>query len=914
MQITRKKKLKTFLILFLGVGLFLGTLTATFRSQTLFKNTWGKLFSLIPGHLDWEKFDLNFATRHISIRQLHYYLPNQSQLITLEKLEGSLSFSSLVRARAMFNYLDIHGLHIDLSVLPPRKKPTNFSKIMKSLTRRLAIERSKIQDIKIQLKNGNLTIPEVTLTYWPSVIGKDEMHLILSNISGEIAQKSIQLKLLKYDGSFSLPDMIRQVFLFRDATGTLSLQGAEFGKWQLADLTTNATFDGDVLHFKEFDFTFGKTSYQLSLDFAPFDQQIKGTLSSKGIIELEDIPIVKPRLARTYDKMSFKLDFDLVGFILKEMSGTLDLNLKGIGNQINKNSPSMNLDLSAQAEEGKFNLKKLEIQSEKTKMKGSGFVDLAEMKLDTQMSGTAFDLRTLISMFSDQEIYGYADFSGYIRGDLKNPDMHFDGKATDSGYKFMRFGQNNGTFEILNGQMSYVGRSPAGTSYSTFVDIKTHDLFKSETRRTSLKSTFENLDVSALLENPGMIGKLSGSYDMEVNQDKNSGKVTASVQDFHLYQFHIGDMKVDGNLSNGVFTFPNVSFHPPGMDVLKAPRETVFKFDPKGFNVKGSPIAGMDAEGSFLYDNNNLLKLKGSCEKCDIAPLLAVMEFPPAQGSIDGSIQMDLYIGNFNASKMDAEVTRLAVPWGEGSLTNSGKQKITFRENTYHLDQVALGYNNSSVKITGTYQSEKPLNLNLDGNLDLGFLKEFKSYVREASGASTVHLKVTGPYKDFSLNGNIQFQGSSITLRSFPNAIENIQGTLTLDQDRISSNDLRATIDEGDLKITGSLWQDQFKITKADARVELREISYADPGVLKLILSGKLALTGQSPHLLLSGNIDITEGRYIKNFDIREFIIQPSLSASSKNGEMGGLENLDLDLKIKSPGELLVKNNIAELY
>src|SRR5262249_3168713 len=149
--------------------------------------------------------------------------------------------------------------------------------------------------------------------------------------------------------------------------------------------------------------------------------------------------------------------------------------------------------------------------------------------------------------------------------------------------------------------MRYSGKSPAGASYSDTVEVNTGSLFDGKKRHTNLKATFNNLDVSSLLENPEMTGKIDGNWEMEVNPTQKSGKLTATIKDFHLYTFHIGDMEIQGKLVNNTFSFPLLTFHPPKMDKLATPRETVFQFDDAGFNFKGSPIVGMDVEGKYLY-------------------------------------------------------------------------------------------------------------------------------------------------------------------------------------------------------------------------------------------------------------------------------------------------------------------------
>src|SRR5262249_52067340 len=154
-----------------------------------------------------------------------------------------------------------------------------------------------------------------------------------------------------------------------------------------------------------------------------------------------------------------------------------------------------------------------------------------------------------------------------------------------------------------------------------------------------------------------------------------------------------------------VFHFPLLTFHPPSIEPLKTPREIVFTFNDEGFVFKGSPIAGMDVEGGYIYKRENVLDIRTMCHNCAVAPLLAALEEPPLPGILDGRLTMQLIMGNFDASKMDAQIDRLEVPIGEGVLTQSGPVKIIYHQGYFHFDQVALAYNKGVFRLIGSYST-----------------------------------------------------------------------------------------------------------------------------------------------------------------------------------------------------------------
>ncbi len=905
-----RRKILTFLFLFLGIGSFLGAFYWSTHSQKGFVLTWGTLVRLIPGKLEWERIDLNLSAGNIRIKNLRYTLPQGIFLLKLNELNATLAKTSLFRTRLLLENIKISNLMLDLSKLPPQKKKDQMPPLLRALSRRLEIKSGILENTEVFLKNGHLSIPTIEVKYKPTLLEKNFLQFALNQVQGDINAHSFSVQKIYYDGTFSVPDLMKEALLFRQTQGKLGIQGAEFGTFRLSDLQTQARFEGETLIFDHVALTFGKTPLLLNLTFAPFNQHAEGKLSTPGWVEFEDIPGFGDKLVRLYDKISFDLDFDITGFLFKEMEGKLALSLHTQGNQVNPKTPTLDLKLASTIHKGKFEFKDFTAHSERSDLAIKGFVDLAEMKLGVDVNTTGFDIKTLVTSFSEQDIQGYADAVGKITGPLKQPDLRFQGKAVESGYKFMRFGENGGDFEIVNGRLRYSGKSPEGDDT---VEIVVDDIFNAQRRHLKLKTDFNQIDVSTLLENPGMKGKVSGHYEMDSFQLRKSGKLTANVKDFSLYQFHLGDVEAEGNLNNNDFSFPLITFQPPNYEKIKIPREALIHFDDGGFKYKGSLIEGMEIEGALAYAQKNLLKTSATCHECSIAPLLAALEFPPLAGKVDGKITMELWIGNFENSRMDANITALEVPVGEsGILRQASPLKITYHQGAFHLDDVNIALGEGRTTIKGTYASDKPFNLEVLGKLDLSLLQAFKAQIREASGPADVNLKIRGTAQNPEINGKVVFEGASLNPRFLGNAVENLKGTLIIEDKKISAEDLSGTVAEGDIHLSGSLWHEQFKINKADIKADLREVALSQPGAYTLYLSGKVNLTGQNPNLLLAGNLDITEGQYTKNFEVKDFIAKPS--ATGVEGEKDQtFENLKLDLKIRSPGELQVKNNVATI-
>jgi hypothetical protein len=412
------------------------------HTQSGLRYTWGRLVRLLPGSLQWERLEIDFYRRTVKIRNLTYTLSTGQRVLELKSMDSQFRWDSLFRTRAIFQTLEVQGVIVDLSSIPPRKETRRLSPVFQSLSRRLAIFQSQWKDIKIITKNGFFAFADGSLIYDPALIEKNKFNFDLSHLEGEYAKKPISIENIHYEGIFSAPGMIRKIFVFQEAEGKMTIRGAQWGPWKFSDLFTEVSFENETIDFKDLDLLVGKGLYHLQLKMNPFEQQLKGTLFSEGMIDAPEIPGLTMRLGRAYQKIGFHFDFDIVGFNPYEMKGSLSVEVKAQGDQINPAVPNLTLQIASKMENGRHDLTQFNYLTEKTKMTGKGWVDLRQKKLDTTLSGTGLDLRTFISFFSDLEIIGYVDFAGTIRGELKNPDFRFQGKAVESGYKFMRYGEN----------------------------------------------------------------------------------------------------------------------------------------------------------------------------------------------------------------------------------------------------------------------------------------------------------------------------------------------------------------------------------------------------------------------------------------------------------------------------------------
>jgi hypothetical protein len=95
----------------------------------------------------------------------------------------------------------------------------------------------------------------------------------------------------------------------------------------------------------------------------------------------------------------------------------------------------------------------------------------------------------------------------------------------------------------------------------------------------------------------------------------------------------------------------------------------------------------------------------------------------------------------------------------------------------------------------------------------------------------------------------------------------------------------------------------------------MADIAY-NGGDFSVRVSPSIEISGDGHHLELTGTVNVIEGRYTRNYDLVQLLIQPQRAVERPEPFWEGiplLEQMKLDVRAKSTGPLTVHNQIADL-
>jgi len=867
----------------------------------------------IAGEMSYDELNLDLQNRHLRIRGLVYKNTAGAAILSVKSLDMNFAFISALKGNLAVSQMRAEGIVIDQRNSEKNKAPSSWRTALRVILKRISVRDTSIADTHIYLRNGDefhFTGTQVTVT--PQQLEKQEVTVEVNETTLKPADAEIHSGPLYFHGKVTIPYVKDFSFLVSEAEGNLKLQDVQVGALPASSFESEFKIGGNTLYLINGKLVHPDGVISTDVDYIPDTSTYKIDLKTTHPFPMSAIPHVSQQLVQTFKTFELSLRAELTGFALDKMTGKVELEAKVLGDIPNPKIPEIDLDLKGKMKQGTLDLDQFKIKSVKTDITATGKVDFAKQKFDVGVKTTGFDLVSLIQALSDLDISGYANAEGTIKGDFKNPEMIFNAKATESGYSFLHFGEIQGLFKIQNNILTFEGGATPGKGVVESVTVKTENIFKKE-KHTSLKTSFNNLDVGPLTDNSDLKGHVSGTFDLDaVTNVSPTGVMKATIDDFWLNQFHIGKIEAQGKLGNRKFIIDPLTFEMPNYPKLAIPAPAVFAFDDKGVQLTGEILPGAQIKGSYLYNGPKVFNLEGTVKNMDLRPLMASLSVTPYESYADGKVKMAIRLGGAT-DLIDVHIDRLLIPLEEGQIREAEPIDISIEAPKITFKRAKIRSGSGVLDITGTYMMEGNSNLGIKGRLDLAMANMFPSLFREGSGFANVDLKVGGNLDKPQVTGSIDFNDASLTLRLLRGNIENLKGKLIFKPNAVEFNNLSGSIAEGDLIVNGQIGLKDFKPSFYDLKAEAREATFSQAGVYKITFNGNFSLKGPAEGPLLAGDMFISEGRYSRNFGITEFILKPEANAFPEPPNPF-LQNLMLNLTIKSPGELAIKNNVAKMY
>jgi translocation and assembly module TamB len=372
----------------------------------------------------------------------------------------------------------------------------------------------------------------------------------------------------------------------------------------------------------------------------------------------------------------------------------------------------------------------------------------------------------------------------------------------------------------------------------------------------------------------------SGSGVWDVHRIAPNGRATLAVHDLTVNGQVAGTLtgSVEADGGRALFLFRAMPALPAGSSSLTLTGEVALQ-EPYVFQSKAAIVA------------------------TDLDPLL----LPWLEGRItapsrfEGDATMRGELQHLEKTSGSAEMRSVEVGLENVDLHNDGVWRATLQDQMLKLESSKLTGKNYSATLSGSIgpsgAESLPLNLRLDGNVNLKLLETWQSGIY-AGGTGRLHLRLEGTMAKPQWGGTADLEEAQIGSETFPNSLNHFNGTLVFNKTGVRIEQLVGETGGGGMKLTGVLDYTRAPIT-FQIHAEARDVRMRYPPGVSTLLNADPNLTGTPERNQLTGDITILRGSVNANFDLAEALAQVK-QASTAPSELSWAHSLGLFVHVVS--------------
>ncbi len=508
-------------------------------------------------------------------------------------------------------------------------------------------------------------------------------------------------------------------------------------------------------------------------------------------------------------------------------------------------------------------------------------------------------------------VTGTVNGSAQVNGTIANPHAQADievlkGQLRDQPFDrftaHATYGSN--TLEIANGQLT------AGANQVRLSGTLRHAPDHFDTGRVRFEVSTNAMPVPTIhaldQARPGMAGTLQVSAGGDVELQPQA-KLKYQVHELHA-DISAKGVQLDGQ-SVGDAHLTATSQGP----TLRAHLDST---------LAGSALTG-DGEWRLEGDLPGTASINfGKVDLTRLTPWLgaAVAGAPRFAGSTEGTLRVDGPALNWHALKAELRIPQFqlgpapAVDLASGALTvkNEGPIVVRFANSVVTVDTAHFVGRGTDVNIAGRVllDQKSPLDLRIDGRIDLGILQDFsKDFI--SSGGVVTNASVKGSFGDPQVVGRLEFKDAALNIVDVPNGLSKATGVVLFTKERATIQSLTGETGGGTIELSGfASYAGGQTIFRIHARVHEVRVRY--PEGVSTVADASLNFTGSTDSSMLSGTVTILRTGVNLQSDFSSILAksaEPVRTPSARQGLLGGLA---FDVQIETAPDIQLESSLTE--
>uniref|UniRef100_Q02B21 Translocation and assembly module TamB C-terminal domain-containing protein n=1 Tax=Solibacter usitatus (strain Ellin6076) TaxID=234267 RepID=Q02B21_SOLUE len=305
-----------------------------------------------------------------------------------------------------------------------------------------------------------------------------------------------------------------------------------------------------------------------------------------------------------------------------------------------------------------------------------------------------------------------------------------------------------------------------------------------------------------------------------------------------------------------------------------------------------------------------------------LAPWLssAGTEPPRLVGFIEGSLHLDGPVLDWHALRAELRIPQVQlapspeidVAGGALTVKNAAPVVVRFANSIVTVDSAHFVGRATDLNVTGRILvgQKSPLDLRVDGNVDLGLLEDFsRDFV--SSGTVVTNASIKGTFADPQVVGRLEFKNAAFNIVDVPNGLSKTTGVVLFNKDRATIQSLTGETGGGKIDLSGFVsYGSGGTVFRIHARATEVRVRY--PEGVSTVANASLNFTGTTSSSMLAGTVTILRTGINLQSDFSSILAssaEPVRTPSARTGLLGGLA---FDVQIQTAPDLQLESTLTE--
>ena len=475
----------------------------------------------------------------------------------------------------------------------------------------------------------------------------------------------------------------------------------------------------------------------------------------------------------------------------------------------------------------------------------------------------------------------------------------------------------------LNGHIFGDTAHPLGRLNLKAEHLDVHTLKVQEVRLASnLDGDRFNLDPFEIVIAPGETILLHGWISL--NKDYNLHLASEGISLKNLTPLHLAD----GDTGKVSFSFqgqgdvenPQIN----GEVVLNELRfndqplqDERFQIDVKDrtANISGGRNVALDATYQFQTQD---FSASAGFDNTNLTPYLTIAGQSKLSGSITGEIQAAGNARSPDQIKGSANISGIEIFSKKIPLLRANDVQAFLKDQEISIPGVRLNlFEQGILNLKGTCKLNGDLDISAHGNFPLEVISHLSEGFPNAAGDVLLSLYMNGNLSQPYIRADAEIKNCGMTVPGLLQSMHDLNGRIRVTPEAVVLDNIRGMLDSGSFELLGVIDLKAFQPLRLDLKLKAHDLPLMIPDTLETRLNAELDIRGTPEKSVISGDIQIIEGKYYKDMRLN---LAESLGKKSREQDLPAseitwpfLKNMGLDITTRYREPFVVDNNLALL-